>query len=114
MTKIKTTNQLAQDILAPLIKHCATNRGALTEVTERFNKGLAEPVRISTIQKWLARDEKKRIEPVGGSLLRLCEVWIAIRQPDVANLKEQSVFCSVNGCRPSRNGEHCLRCGREF
>lgn len=111
MTKIKNTRTLASEILAPLIKHCSDHRGALTEVSALFNKGLAEPVRISTIQKWLARDEKKRIEPVGGSLLRLCNVWMELRGPDCENHPTPNIFCTVNGHRPSRNGLNCIKCG---
>ncbi len=114
MTNIKNTKSLSDAILAPLIKHCTTHQGSRKEVAELFNKGLSSKVRITTINKWIQADEKKRTPPAGGSLLRLLECWREIRQPDVVNWKEQTVYCSANGCTPSRNGDHCIRCGREF
>jgi hypothetical protein len=113
MTKTKTTKQLADAILAPLIKHCSTHQGARKEVAELFNKGLSSKVRITTINKWIQSDEKKRIEPAGGSLLRLLECWRDIRQPDVVNWQDQTIECAANGCVPSRTG-NCRRCGRTF
>ncbi len=114
MTKIISTRQLSEDILSPIIKHCADHRGALTEIAGRFNKGLAKPIRMTTIQRWLCNDPAKRIDPAGGSLLRLCNIWRQMRGEDGENNRGQSVYCAVNGCHPSRNGEHCIRCGREF
>ena len=114
MTKIKNTQQLSADILAPLIKHCTDNRGATTKVAELFNAGLKEKVRLTTIGRWLCKDESKRIEPTAGSLLRLLEVWRELRGQDVEGWRDQTIFCAANGCKPSRNGEHCITCGRNF
>ena len=114
MTKTKTTKALTDSILAPLIKHCTTHQGARKEVAELFNKGLSSKVRITTINKWIQADEKKRIEPAGGSLLRLCEVWQTIRGKDVENAPANSIYCEVNGHAPSRNGLNCIKCGRDL
>lgn len=75
MTKIKSTKELCEKALAPLVEYCAHNRGALTRVCEIYNKGLADPVRVTTFQRWVCKDPDKRVEPYGGSLLRLIEVW---------------------------------------
>jgi hypothetical protein len=114
MTKTKTTKQLADAILTPLIKHCSTHQGARKEVAELFNRGLSSKVRITTINKWIQADEKKRIEPAGGSLLRLLEVWISLRGKDCENAPANSIYCVCNGHTPSRNGLNCVRCGRDL
>lgn len=114
MTKTKTTKQLADAILTPLIKHCSTHQGARKEVAELFNRGLSSKVRITTINKWIQADEKKRIEPAGGSLLRLCAVWMDLRGPDCENHPTPSIYCTVNGCEPTRNGLNCKRCGKDL
>ena len=114
MTKTKTTKALTDSILAPLIKHCTTHQGARKEVAELFNRGLSSKVRITTINKWIQADEKKRIEPAGGSLLRLCEVWQTIRGKDVENAPANSIYCEVNGHTCSRNGLNCIKCGRDL
>lgn len=121
MTKIKTTSELTKKILAPLVKHCAENRGALTKVTELFNKGLSEKVRVSTVQRWLNRDASKNggsrfkiVEPSSGALLRLLEVWREIREVDVVNNPQPTVFCAANGCTPDHAGHNCKVCGRNL
>lgn len=65
---------LAGNILAPLIEH-AKERGAKARVAEMFNVGLTEPVRYTTIVRWLDEDPQKRIEPGFGAGLRLLQVW---------------------------------------
>lgn len=114
MTKIKNTTQLTLEILAPLIKHCANNRGQLAEVARRFNAGLKEPVPMNSIYRWLKPDEKKWSEPTGGNLLRLLTIWIALRGPDCENKAPDNIYCTVNGHTPSRNGLNCLKCGHDL
>lgn len=121
MTKIKTTSELTEKILAPLVKHCAENRGALTKVTELYNKGLGEKVRVTSVQRWLNRNRSKEdgsrfkvVEPSSGALLRLFEVWMTIRGKDVENHATPSVFCTVNGHQPNHPGSQCRICKTNF
>ena len=114
MTKITDTNDLNEKILAPLIKYCAENRGALTAVTKLFNKGLARPTRMTNLQRWLNSDRSKSVPPSAGSLLRLLECWRSIRGEPVLGHPDQTVFCAANGCESSRDGRNCKRCGRTF
>lgn len=121
MTKIKNTTELTEKILAPLIKFCAENRGALTRVTELYNKGLSDKVRVTTVSRWLNRDRKhesgsrfKIVEPSGGALLRLCEVWREIREIDIINNPQPTVFCAVNGHAPDHAGHNCKLCSQSL
>ena len=121
MTRIKTTTELTEKILAPLVKYCAENRGALTKVTELYNKGLTEKVRITNVQRWLNRDRSKKdgsrfkiVEPSSGALLRLLEVWRVIREVDVVNNPQPTVFCAANGCTSDHAGRNCKACGRSL
>lgn len=111
---IQSTRTLARAILAPLIKYCADRRGAMAEVVKLYNKGLLQPVPMTTIRRWLLLDETKWIEPQGGSLLHLLNIWRGLRGQDVEGVRDQTIECAACGCEPSRNGEHCKRCGREF
>ncbi len=111
--KLTNTKDLAREILAPLIKHCAEKRGAMTEVMNLFNKGNASPVNLTTIRRWVTNDETAWNEPLGGSLLRLLGVWRELRGKDVVNaLPDQTIECAANGCEPSRDGLKCKRCSR--
>lgn len=111
MTRIKTTTDLTEKILAPLVKYCSDNRGALTKVTELYNKGLTEKVRITSIQRWLNSNGSKKdgsrfrnVQPSGGALLRLCEVWILVRGNDCESKPQPTINCIVNGHQPAREG----------
>lgn len=66
---------LAAAALNPMIEHCNATRGAKAEVVRLFNEGLAEPIRSTTIYRWLETDSAKRIDPTFGSGLRLMQVW---------------------------------------
>lgn len=112
MNKLKSTRQLSDEILTPLIRHY--NAGNSAEVLKLFNQGLREPVLRSVMHKWLMADPKKRQMPSAGSLLRLLEVWREIRGTDAENRIEPTVYCAANGCSPSHSGMNCLRCGRRL
>jgi hypothetical protein len=72
---------LAGNILAPLIEH-AKERGSKARIAEMFNEGLTEPVRYTTIVRWLDEDPAKRIEPAFGAGLRLLQVWRKISKTE--------------------------------
>ena len=98
MTKIKSADDLSEKILAPLIKYCSENRGALSRIAELFNNGNSKSVRLSHVQKWLAADRKKSVPPNAGNLLRLGEAWAELRGPAVENNPQPKMFCAFNGC----------------
>lgn len=79
LPKCKTVAELADIALQPLIEHCTATRGAKAEVVRLFNDGLKEPLRSTTIYRWLDEDKAVRIEPTLGSGLRLLQVWDEIK-----------------------------------
>lgn len=109
MKKIQNTKQLSEEILAPMVKHCAEKRGEMSRALKLYNKGLAEPIPLSTIQRWLNKYDTKRVPPNGGALLRLIESWKTIREPDCINVPEATIYCCVNGHTPCKDGI-CKRC----
>jgi hypothetical protein len=115
MKKFKNTKAICDEMLAPLLAHCEKKGyGAMSEILALYNKGLAEPILLSTLQRWLCSDPKKRIEPKGGSLLRLLEVWQSLRGKDVENNHQPSIYCAANGCEPTRDGLQCKRCKKSL
>jgi hypothetical protein len=79
MPKLKNTTELANRQLEPLIKHCSKNRGSIAEVCRLYNEGLSEPIRVTTIRRWLSEDPQRRTEPLAGAFVRLLTVWVKIK-----------------------------------
>ncbi len=72
---MKNTKTLAHTALKPLIDYRNENRGAVTDITNRYNAGLDAQVSRTTIERWLHPEPDKRTEPLFGAGLRLIEVW---------------------------------------
>lgn len=112
MTKIKNTDQLADEILLPLIEHANKTHGALAGLFKQFNHKLEKKVSPANFYRWLKLDPKERLQPSAGNFLRLCELWEEIRGKDVVNQKPQPlIYCLVNGHQANRSGIVCQRCG---
>lgn len=116
MTKIKNTDQLSAEILAPLIEHCEKKHGAVAELHRKFNEGLKEKASPATFHRWLTSDKKLRSEPSAGNFLRLCELWkeVSGKQVEGSIIAEPTIYCIVNGCAGDNTGLKCKRCNQEL
>lgn len=73
---------VANNTLAPIIRHCERERGAKSELHRRLNRVLDEPVTYRSVCRWLEPDEKKRVEPLLGVGLVLISTFKAMARKD--------------------------------
>ena len=72
--KSDITIYLSQKEITPVIKFCASNRGAIARIHELYQKALGKPISRVNIERWLNKDPARRIQPLHGSGMLLLNV----------------------------------------